>query len=163
MPSIKDLIDLLDAKKKQPAKFAANSRGPIRPLFEVDFTHLQNSSVVPAALTSLITAISSSMMPYDKGVRTSRNDETMGAMRQIHSNDPAWLPDIAGASKLLNENQKLMEENRQKIEKLEADAKQSGNKISNNVTYKNLNTTYETARNATSIHALAYNRVRRPK
>jgi hypothetical protein len=151
MPSIKDLIDHLEASKTKPAKFAMNTRGPIRQLFEVDFARLQNASAVPSALTSLIVAISSSMMPYDKGQRTSRNDETMGAMRQIHSNDPAWLPDISAASNSLNANQDLMEKNLGKIEEME----QSGSNKS--VTYKNLIRNYDDARNATSMHALAYN------
>jgi hypothetical protein len=157
MPSIKDLIDHLEASKTQPATLAASDRGPIRPLFEVPFGRLTNASAVPAGLTSLITTISSSMMPYDKGERTSRNDETMGAMRQIHSNDPAWLPDISGASTGLNKNQALMATNLEEIEKMEADAKKKGTDISNNVKYKNLNSAYKEARNATSIHAVAYN------
>jgi hypothetical protein len=157
MPSIKDLIDHLEASKTKPAKFAMNTRGPIRQLFEVDFARLQNASAVPSALTSLIVAISSSMMPYDKGQRTSRNDETMGAMRQIHSNDPAWLPDISVASNSLNVNQDLMEKNLGRIEQIEADAKKSGANISKNVPYNNLKDTYDDARSATSMHAMAYN------
>ncbi len=95
MASVIDMINLLDANKSALPRYAAGTPGPLRPIYTVEFRHLVNNpGQVPKSIAKLISAIDKSGGPYDMAKKkTSRGDETMGAMRQIHSNrDPTWLP-----------------------------------------------------------------------
>lgn len=103
MPSVIDLINLLEANK-HPVPIAASKNGPLRPLYSVPFKALETSTDCPAKIKALISAISTGKGIIDKSAnKTDRNDETIGAMRQIHSNQkPSWLPfyDIRNANSL---------------------------------------------------------------
>jgi hypothetical protein len=97
VPSIIDLIKYLDAHRVD-SHFPVNATvGPVRSLPSVPFRCLWTSGgVVPPPLIKLISRISTSAAPQDESKdKTSRNDDKLGAMRQIHSNkNPSWLPPI---------------------------------------------------------------------
>ncbi len=96
MPTVGDLIRYLDDHATDSRIRLNPASGPIRPIRCVPFRALQTSDgKVPEKLLKLFSQISTSAAPYDAAERRNDvNDETFGAMRQIHSNDPPWLPPL---------------------------------------------------------------------
>ena len=96
MPSLGDLIRYLDEHATDSPLVRKDGKGPIRTIRWVKFRTLQaGGNVVPSKLLELFSRISTSAAPYDAAtIKTRVNDETFGAMRQIHSNQPAWLPSL---------------------------------------------------------------------
>lgn len=67
--------------------------GPILRMYKIDFRYLP----VTDSIKQLMRSIMQSVLPYDRSAnRNSIGDDTLGAMRQIHSNIPNYLPSLAG-------------------------------------------------------------------
>jgi hypothetical protein len=71
-----------------PAVVNKQWSAPVFPLFSIRFGDL----VAPAATRMLMKEIMYSNGVVDHGAPTKINDDTVGAMRQIHANDPRYLP-----------------------------------------------------------------------
>jgi len=69
----------------------ATKSGPVLNLYKIDFRYLP----VDTRIKQLMRSIMQSPSPYDCSARaTSIGDDTLGAMRQIHSNKPCYLPEL---------------------------------------------------------------------
>ncbi|HGM5582324.1 TPA: hypothetical protein ACKP22_004040 [Pseudomonas putida] len=69
----------------------ACKQGPILDLYRIDFRYLP----VDARIKQLMRTLMQSAAPYDcSAIATSIGDDTLGAMRQIHSNTPCYLPQL---------------------------------------------------------------------
>jgi hypothetical protein len=80
------VLNLIQNAGGQPSAPATRT-GPILPMYVIRFGNLE----APQALRALMSEISSSAGVVDHGVQRI-NDDALGAMRQIHANDPMYLP-----------------------------------------------------------------------
>jgi hypothetical protein len=100
----REFIDSLNLARNGGIAIAIDTaNGPILPIHSINFTALP----VHQTLKDLIQNINNSQSAYDKGRQTSRNDDTVGAMRQIHANEPHYLPvlnvgNLSGRGKVYN-------------------------------------------------------------
>jgi hypothetical protein len=92
MPTKRQFIDALEAAKNIANPTPVNtSRGPILPLYSIDFRSLP----LDEQIKQLMKNIMRSGGPLDhSALKTSIGDDTLGAMRQIHGNNPHYLPVI---------------------------------------------------------------------
>ncbi|WP_323119100.1 hypothetical protein [Burkholderia alba] len=74
---------------------ATDRSGPILRMYAIRFADLE----APQALRALMSELSSSPRVVDRGRATCINDDALGAMRQIHANDPMYLPRFAYANR----------------------------------------------------------------
>lgn len=86
---IRALEEAADPDFVKPAK-----SGPVLNLYKIDFRYLP----IDARIKKLMRSIMQSPSPYDCSARaTSIGDDTLGAMRQIHSNTPSYLPNVGSS------------------------------------------------------------------
>lgn len=88
-------IQSLEAAKTVADVIPVDHNGPVLPLYPIEFRNLP----VDQKIKDLMSTIMRSSGAYDMSERsTSIGDDTVGAMRQIHSNVPKYLPTASGGA-----------------------------------------------------------------
>lgn len=129
MSARKFIDDLLAAQSGTPAIARHDTRGPVLPLYSLDYRNLP----VKQEIKNLMKDIMSAGGPYDKGKASSIGDDTFGAMRQIHSNEPAYLPRLGTPSGLSGRAAAI--DNYAKSHKRHSSDRGGGNKTTGYVEY----------------------------
>ena len=86
------LVEALVAEQSTKPWKAAHAKGPLLPLYSITYADLE----LPTKTRELMLELIRATKPVDHADKpTHINSDTLGAMRQIHANNPAYLPRVS--------------------------------------------------------------------